>query len=256
MTVGGDTVRPRRLLRSDNLQDLTPGSVEVLVTRYGVSDVVDLRTDVEVAKEGDGPLRALDGIRHHHHTLYREDTTESGIPAAERALPWETDERRDAAAAEAAERNGGHRPSHDQFWSEHYLSYLASRPDSVRGGAARHRLERGRGHRALRRRQGPHRHGRGPRAQGRRACPTTSSSPTTRRRPSASPRSWTGCAPRRRTPRTSRTRRWRSSRRPPTRCACCSPRSTSATAVRSGWLDAQGWTAADTERLRRKLLGA
>jgi len=131
VTVGGDTVRARRLLRSDNLQDLTPGSVEVLVTRYGVSDVVDLRTDVEVAKEGDGPLRALDAIRHHHHTLYREDTTESGIPAAERALPWETDERRDAAAAEAAERNGAHRPSHDQFWSEHYLSYLASRPDSV-----------------------------------------------------------------------------------------------------------------------------
>ncbi|KRF40893.1 tyrosine-protein phosphatase [Terrabacter sp. Soil810] len=131
VTVGGDTVRPRRLLRSDNLQDLTAGSVEVLVTLYGVSDVVDLRTDVEVAKEGNGPLRALDGIRHHHHTLYREDTTESGIPAAERALPWETDERRDAAAAEAAERNGAHRPSHDQFWSEHYLSYLASRPDSV-----------------------------------------------------------------------------------------------------------------------------
>jgi protein tyrosine/serine phosphatase len=122
-------VRPRRLLRSDNLQDLTPGSVDALVNRYGVSDVVDLRTDVEVAKEGDGPLRALDGIRHHHHTLYREDTTESGIPAAERALPWETDERRDAAAAAA--RGEGHGPSHDQFWSEHYLSYLASRPDSV-----------------------------------------------------------------------------------------------------------------------------
>ena len=79
VTAGGDTVRPRRLLRSDNLQDLTPGAVDVLVNRYGVSDVVDLRTDVEVAKEGDGPLRALDGIRHHHHTLYREDTTESGV---------------------------------------------------------------------------------------------------------------------------------------------------------------------------------
>jgi len=131
VTADGDTVRPRRLLRSDNLQDLTPGSVDALVNRYGVSDVVDLRTDVEVAKEGDGPLRALPGIRHHHHTLYREDTNESGIPAAERALPWETDERRDAAAARAAERGEGHSPSHDQFWSEHYLSYLASRPDSV-----------------------------------------------------------------------------------------------------------------------------
>jgi protein-tyrosine phosphatase len=131
VTADGDTVRPRRLLRSDNLQDLTPGSVDALVNRYGVSDVVDLRTDVEVAREGDGPLRALPGIRHHHHTLYREDTNESGIPAAERALPWETDERRDAAAARAAERGEGHSPSHDQFWSEHYLSYLASRPDSV-----------------------------------------------------------------------------------------------------------------------------
>ncbi len=128
VTATGDTVRPHRLLRSDNLQDLTPGSVDTLVNQYGVSDVVDLRTDVEVAKEGDGPLRALDGIRHHHHTLYREDTTESGIPAAERALPWETDERREAAAAE---RDGDHGRSHDEFWSEHYLSYLASRPDSV-----------------------------------------------------------------------------------------------------------------------------
>ena len=127
VTAGGDTVRPRRLLRSDNLQDLSPRSVETLRVDYGVTDVVDLRTHVELAKEGDGPLRAVDGIRHHHLTLYREDTTESGIPAAERALPWEQDERRDTAAGRDA-RTG---PDHDQFWSEHYLSYLASRPDSV-----------------------------------------------------------------------------------------------------------------------------
>jgi protein tyrosine/serine phosphatase len=127
VTTDGDTVRPHRLLRSDNLQDLTPAAVDVLVRHYGVSDVVDLRTHVEVAKEGDGPLLAVDGITHHHHTLYREDTTESGIPAAERALPWEKDEQRDAARARDAE----HRPSHDEFWSEHYLSYLARRPDSV-----------------------------------------------------------------------------------------------------------------------------
>jgi len=141
VTTGGDTVRPRRLLRSDNLQDLTPESVEVLVSGLGLRDVVDLRTHVEVAKEGDGPLRAVPGVRHHHHTLYREDSVESGIPAAERALPWETDERRHAAAVAAAEvspepptepeqRRSPHQ-SHDEFWSEHYLSYLASRPDSV-----------------------------------------------------------------------------------------------------------------------------
>ncbi|EWT03447.1 protein tyrosine phosphatase [Intrasporangium oryzae NRRL B-24470] len=124
-TESGEVVRPRRLLRSDNLQDLTPESVRTLLETYAVTDVVDLRTHVEVAKEGAGPLRGIASVRHHHLTLYREDTEESGIPAAERALPWETDERR--AAAEAAE----HRPGHDEYWSEHYLSYLATRPDSV-----------------------------------------------------------------------------------------------------------------------------
>lgn len=128
VTADGDTVRPRRLLRSDNLQDLTPEAVDTLVTRYGVTDIVDLRTHVELAKEGDGPLRAVAGVTHHHHTLYREDTDESGIPAAERALPWETDERRELTAAR---RDPDQDRAHDRFWSEHYLSYLASRPDSV-----------------------------------------------------------------------------------------------------------------------------
>jgi protein-tyrosine phosphatase len=129
VTSSGDEVLPHRLLRSDNLQDLTPQSVETLVRTIGVSDIVDLRTHVEVAKEGEGPLLAVEGVTHHHHTLYREDTTESGIPAAERALPWETDERREAAAAAAEDEE--HRRSHEQFWSEHYLGYLAQRPDSV-----------------------------------------------------------------------------------------------------------------------------
>jgi protein tyrosine/serine phosphatase len=129
VTTGGNEVLPHRLLRSDNLQDLTPQAVEALVGTYEVTDIVDLRTHVEVAKEGDGPLLAVDGVTHHHHTLYREDSTESGIPAAERALPWETDERREAAAAAAVDEE--HRRSHEQFWSEHYLGYLAQRPDSV-----------------------------------------------------------------------------------------------------------------------------
>jgi protein tyrosine/serine phosphatase len=142
-TETGETVLPRRLLRSDNLQDLTPEAIEILVTRFGVTDVVDLRTHVELAKEGAGPLRTVVHIRHHHHTLYREDSTEVGIPAAERALPWETDERREAAAAAAAVapvavdgsgaagEDAEHRRSHEEYWSEHYLSYLATRPDSV-----------------------------------------------------------------------------------------------------------------------------
>jgi protein tyrosine/serine phosphatase len=141
VTSSGDEVRPHRLLRSDNLQDLTPQAVDALVRTYEVSDIVDLRTHVEVAKEGEGPLLAVEGVTHHHHTLYREDSAESGIPAAERALPWETDERREAAAAAAVEAE--HRRSHEQFWSEHYLGYLAQRPDSV--VAALHAIASSRG---------------------------------------------------------------------------------------------------------------
>ncbi|MGW5238236.1 tyrosine-protein phosphatase [Monashia sp. NPDC004114] len=131
VTAGGDIVQPHRMLRSDNLQDLTPAAVRTLVRDIGLRDVVDLRTHVEVAKEGDGPLVAVPGIHHHHLTLYREDTSESGIPAAERALPWETDERRARERAEHSGEDEAHRRSHDEFWSEHYLSYLATRPDSV-----------------------------------------------------------------------------------------------------------------------------
>ena len=127
-TPTGDVVRPRRLLRSDNLQDLHPESVRALLETYGVTDVIDLRTLVEVAREGEGPLRSVEAVAFHHFTLYREDSLETGIPAAERALPWEIDEKRAGIGADVA---GGSRPTHDEFWSGHYLSFLATRPDSV-----------------------------------------------------------------------------------------------------------------------------
>ncbi|WP_347355124.1 tyrosine-protein phosphatase [Intrasporangium sp.] len=127
VTEAGDVVQEHRLLRSDNLQDLPPRSVRVLLEQYHLTDVVDLRTFVEVAKEGDGPLVRVPRVHLHHFTLYREGSDESGIPAAEKALPWETDKRR----ARADARNGHHHPSHDEFWSQHYLRYLTTRPDSV-----------------------------------------------------------------------------------------------------------------------------
>ena len=49
---------PGRLLRADNLQGLTPADVRRLVDDIGVRTVVDLRTTVEVDKEGPGPLTA------------------------------------------------------------------------------------------------------------------------------------------------------------------------------------------------------
>ena len=128
-TTYGDAVAAGRLIRSDNLQELSPASVRHLVDALGVTDVVDLRTFVEVAKEGDGPLVAEPDVKIHHHTLYTEDTKETGIPAGERRLPWETD--RNMGTAAKVRRPAKEERKHDAYWSKHYLGYLDRRPDSV-----------------------------------------------------------------------------------------------------------------------------
>lgn len=128
-TRNGETVVPGRVIRSDNLQELPPASVRHLVDDLGVTDVVDLRTFVEVAKEGDGPMVAEPGVRIHHHTLYTEDTKETGIPAGERELPWESD--RNMRTAAKVRRPEKEERKHDSYWSKHYLGYLERRPDSV-----------------------------------------------------------------------------------------------------------------------------
>ena len=160
----GGVIAPGRVLRSDNLQDLSAESVRRLVEDLGVTDVVDLRTYVEVAKEGDGPLIKRGDVRVQHFTLYPEDTEETGVPVGERELPWVSDpdlgDRARYAAAAAAgpltvgatmdevgaapasvededtrpasERGGETDPArHDAYWSQHYLGYLAQRPDSI-----------------------------------------------------------------------------------------------------------------------------
>ncbi len=135
-TVDGGVISTGRLIRSDNLQDLPAESVRRLVDELGLTDVVDLRTFVEVAKEGDGPMRSRSDVRHHHFTLYPEDSPESGIPAGERDLPWVgVPDPADAVTApgSATSRPEGAAPDHDTYWSEHYLGYLTMRPDSVLG---------------------------------------------------------------------------------------------------------------------------
>ena len=121
-TTDGDAIRPGQLLRSDNLQTLTPSDIEALLG-MGLSDVVDLRSDYEAAKEGPGPLTATP-VRIHQHSLFREwregigedkpDERPEVLPEA--ALPWVDLE-----------------PSVqvDHPVASHYLSYLADRPDSV-----------------------------------------------------------------------------------------------------------------------------
>ena len=55
-TRDGRQIRPRRLIRSDNLQDLTEADLRRLLS-MGVTDVLDLRTRREVDAVGPGPLR-------------------------------------------------------------------------------------------------------------------------------------------------------------------------------------------------------
>ena len=71
-TTDGGQVATGRLLRSDNLQDLTEADIDDLVERVGVTDIVDLRSNVELQLEGPGPLRARN-LTHHHHSLFRDD---------------------------------------------------------------------------------------------------------------------------------------------------------------------------------------
>ncbi len=106
----------RRLIRSDNLQDLTDTDVTRLVDELGVTDIVDLRTETEVHLEGPGPLRRATSLVHHHHSLATERKAQSAEEVARRALLL---------------RGAGEGAKDSEFWTEHYLGYLAKRPDSV-----------------------------------------------------------------------------------------------------------------------------
>lgn len=112
-TRDGRMIQPGRLLRSDNLQDLSESDVRRLVDELGVSDIVDLRSDTEVSTEGPGPLWEVESLTHHHHSLFgdgRKVTAEQALAMPEHST----------------------RPVRDaQFWSDHYLGYLSTRPDSV-----------------------------------------------------------------------------------------------------------------------------
>ena len=108
-----------RLLRSDNLQTLTEADLTRL-HELGLTDVIDLRSDVEVESEGPGPMTRVGGVTIHHHSLFREDeesrAAARGAAATAKALPW----------VEAAPTVSVENPA-----ASVYASYLADRPDSV-----------------------------------------------------------------------------------------------------------------------------
>ncbi|NKQ57252.1 tyrosine-protein phosphatase [Amycolatopsis sp. K13G38] len=118
-TEDGKQIADRRLLRSDNLQGLTPADVKLLIEDFGLSTVVDLRGTPEVTSEGPGPLAAVESVRHVHHSV---------LPERGNA----TD-----AAADALFLSGRRRDRMAQFPEDPmcalYLGYLEDRPESVVG---------------------------------------------------------------------------------------------------------------------------
>ena len=122
-TTDGGKIIPGRLLRSDNLQDLTAHDVEQLLG-LGLSDIVDLRSDFEIEQEGPTRLARDPRVRTHAHSMFREWGSGVGedkpeerpevLPAE--ALPWADME----PAVDLEDELAGH-----------YFGYLLDRPDSV-----------------------------------------------------------------------------------------------------------------------------
>ena len=82
-TLDGGRTRSGRVLRSDNLQTLTPGDVRVLVEEVGLREVIDLRTTAEILLEGRGPLREVPQVVHRHFSLLPERGHHTDVFAVE-----------------------------------------------------------------------------------------------------------------------------------------------------------------------------
>jgi protein-tyrosine phosphatase len=117
-TGDGGSIVSRRLLRSENLQELSPADVSKLVGEFGVTTVVDLRSTNEVTIEGPAPLDAVPGVRHAHHPVLREFLDVSDTVKA-------------ALLTESIEADTARYP--DDPMCGHYLGYLDNRPDQVVG---------------------------------------------------------------------------------------------------------------------------
>jgi protein tyrosine/serine phosphatase len=114
-TGDGQSTAARRLLRGDNLQDLSPSDVKLLVQDIGVTTVVDLRSPTEVESEGPGPLTRVESVRHAYLSVLPERGSAT-----------------DAAADALAMRRDGARSRYpDDVRAGYYLGYLEDRPDHV-----------------------------------------------------------------------------------------------------------------------------
>lgn len=131
-TTDGGAIAERRLLRSDNLQSLTDQAVADLLD-LGLTDVIDLRSELEVSQEGPGPLTRVPAVTIHHHSMFKENLTEAETETelTEQLTGAEiTDEEIKAKALPWIEKVAPTIQVSDDSAS-YYLSYLADRPDSV-----------------------------------------------------------------------------------------------------------------------------
>ena len=139
---GGQTV-VGRLLRADNLQELSASDVSRLVQDIGLTTVVDLRSSAELASEGPAPLDAVPGVRHVHHPVVPEIGLATDVVAEALLLKKMQDQSRFPSDPTCG----------------HYLGYLEDRPDEVVGAVRSIAQRPGRGAGPLRGRQGPDRRG-------------------------------------------------------------------------------------------------
>lgn len=109
------------MLRGDSVHDVTDAARDQLVVALGVRDVLDLRTEIERATVGAGPLSADARVRVHHLSFVREQLAASPTDLARAALLVAEDDERSQL------HSGG-------FWARHYAGYLAGRPESIDGG--------------------------------------------------------------------------------------------------------------------------
>ena len=114
----GGAVAPGRLLRSDNLQDLTPRDVDHLVDDCGVRAVIDLRTGVEVRLEGPGPLIDHARVVVEHRSLYPEKGEHTDAILADTVVPWQNG-------------LGGADLPGETPTVQTYFGYIERRPDSI-----------------------------------------------------------------------------------------------------------------------------
>ena len=116
-TEDGQKTARARLLRADNLQELSAADVTKLVRDIGLTTVVDLRSSSELAAEGPAPLDSVAGVRHAHHPVLAEVGSNTDVIAD---------------ALLARERQDKSRYPRDPVCG-HYLGYLEDRPDQAVG---------------------------------------------------------------------------------------------------------------------------